>query len=468
MSLAPAASSSLKCESSGTCFELWNIMCSKRWANPVRPGASLAGPTWYHRLTATIGSPRFGLSITSSPFGSVIFSNVSCGMSEGRRACVLGWAVANARPATTSNAIESGRRMDDLGIEASPQIPARNRTIRTPGFANPVQAIRRRRFAKAVGLLHRLDDAQIVHRQHVGPVQAEHQKHLGGPAADAFHLGQRRDHLVVGHHVEPVQRQRAVVHPGPEIAHVAQLLAAQSHAAQLPVGERGQRPRRGRPVEERHQTSVDRVRRLGGQLLRHDGFHQRPERLGVLRVRQAAFAVHTHQVAQNRITPGQVPAGAGIVGGHSGEARSPRSYFKLKVTVTWARTSIWPTATGGAPPPDSAATARTNGMGVGGGAPPVSSIRTSRSSVRPAPAAAASAFSRAFTTARRTASRSSLAWSFMSNRRPLTDVAPWLTTASSSSPTRLTSSTRTSIELRAIYPLGTRLPLVKSNSCWRS
>ena len=28
-----------------TCFEPWNIMCSKRCANPVRPGSSFAGPT---------------------------------------------------------------------------------------------------------------------------------------------------------------------------------------------------------------------------------------------------------------------------------------------------------------------------------------------------------------------------------------------------------------------------------------
>ena len=38
MSLPPAASSNLKCESPGTCFEPWNIMCSKRCAKPVRPG----------------------------------------------------------------------------------------------------------------------------------------------------------------------------------------------------------------------------------------------------------------------------------------------------------------------------------------------------------------------------------------------------------------------------------------------
>ena len=82
-SLAPAASSKRMWESSGTCFELWNIMCSKRWANPVRPGSSLTGPTWYHRLTDTIGNRAFWLRITSRPFGSVYFSN-------GRRGDTLG------------------------------------------------------------------------------------------------------------------------------------------------------------------------------------------------------------------------------------------------------------------------------------------------------------------------------------------------------------------------------------------
>ena len=41
----PAPSSDLKCVSPGTCFDPWNIMCSKRCAKPVRPGSSLAGPT---------------------------------------------------------------------------------------------------------------------------------------------------------------------------------------------------------------------------------------------------------------------------------------------------------------------------------------------------------------------------------------------------------------------------------------
>ena len=44
MLLAPAASRYRKCAFSPTYLEPSNIMCSKRWANPVSPGRSLAGP----------------------------------------------------------------------------------------------------------------------------------------------------------------------------------------------------------------------------------------------------------------------------------------------------------------------------------------------------------------------------------------------------------------------------------------
>src|SRR5437667_6724953 len=58
-------------------------MCSKRCAKPVRPGNSFAGPTWYHRLTATSGSRWSSERMTSRPFSSLYFSNFSCGVSSG-------------------------------------------------------------------------------------------------------------------------------------------------------------------------------------------------------------------------------------------------------------------------------------------------------------------------------------------------------------------------------------------------
>src|SRR6476659_9712333 len=58
-------------------------MCSKRWANPVRPACSFFEPTWNHWLTLTIGSLRSTWRMTSSPFGRVYFSNSIFGASAG-------------------------------------------------------------------------------------------------------------------------------------------------------------------------------------------------------------------------------------------------------------------------------------------------------------------------------------------------------------------------------------------------
>src|SRR5512133_3350774 len=44
------------CWPEATCAEPWNITCSKRWANPVRPCSSSREPTSYQMLTATDGA----------------------------------------------------------------------------------------------------------------------------------------------------------------------------------------------------------------------------------------------------------------------------------------------------------------------------------------------------------------------------------------------------------------------------
>ena len=59
------------CWPDATWAEPWNIMCSKRCANPVRPGSSSRDPTSYQRLTATDGAPWSGLAITRRPLASV-------------------------------------------------------------------------------------------------------------------------------------------------------------------------------------------------------------------------------------------------------------------------------------------------------------------------------------------------------------------------------------------------------------
>src|SRR5213082_3549155 len=57
-------------------------MCSKRCAKPVRPDRSFADPTWYHRLTATIGAVWSCDMVTNNPLGN---RNVSIGMRIGSK-----------------------------------------------------------------------------------------------------------------------------------------------------------------------------------------------------------------------------------------------------------------------------------------------------------------------------------------------------------------------------------------------
>src|SRR5688572_18244975 len=143
-------------------------MCSNRWAKPVRPAASLAGPTWYQRFTATIGRPRFGLRTTSSPFGSVYFSSWMRGISTG-----LVCADEVITPATASSAT-SRWRTERLFImwfahgrpQGGPDIAARRRPLFTAA-RRPLQIVTRRLLPE------RLGGVPLVLRERPGGVPLE-------------------------------------------------------------------------------------------------------------------------------------------------------------------------------------------------------------------------------------------------------------------------------------------------------
>ena len=61
-------------------FEPWNIMCSNRWAKPVRPGFSSFEPTLYKTFTDTTGVLWSSWRMTVRPLGSVYFSTLSSGI----------------------------------------------------------------------------------------------------------------------------------------------------------------------------------------------------------------------------------------------------------------------------------------------------------------------------------------------------------------------------------------------------
>src|SRR5918993_3281041 len=73
-------------------------------------------------------------------------------------------------------------------VEAAPQVPRRDRPPRRPRLADPGHLELRERLAGIVVKAHRALQADVVEREHVGTRHVENQEHLGGPAADAFHL----------------------------------------------------------------------------------------------------------------------------------------------------------------------------------------------------------------------------------------------------------------------------------------
>ena len=83
-------------------------------------------------------------------------------------------------------------------------------------------------------------DAEVADREHVGPLEVEHQEHVRAPDAEALDRYQLGDHLLVGQPAELVQLERAVEHVLGQRAQEADLGARQpGRRAQL-VGVVGQ------------------------------------------------------------------------------------------------------------------------------------------------------------------------------------------------------------------------------------
>ena len=101
--LPPAASSHSSNLPSGTFPEPSNMMCSKRWAKPVRPGLSRPEPTWYHIFTLTIGVEWSSCRMTLSPL-SRIWREYSIWM-------FLSWAVTKPVRPKSNSAINPFRFM---------------------------------------------------------------------------------------------------------------------------------------------------------------------------------------------------------------------------------------------------------------------------------------------------------------------------------------------------------------------
>ena len=99
-------------------------------------------------------------------------------------------------------------------------------------------------LVEAVLDLHRAADAEVAGRQHVGPLEVEHQEHLRAPDAEAADRADLGDHLLVGELAEPVELELAGLDVAGEVAHVLDLAPREPGRAQL-VGLDREQLRRG-------------------------------------------------------------------------------------------------------------------------------------------------------------------------------------------------------------------------------
>src|SRR5262249_15789832 len=108
---------------------------------------------------------------------------------------------SRARPAVLvkGKAMTRDYVMPPGSLQGPPQIPARHRAMGPALLAVLLQRLRRGQlsFAERFGI--GLAQAVVAERQHVWPAEAEHQEHLGRPAADAMHGDEVLYDLLVRH-----------------------------------------------------------------------------------------------------------------------------------------------------------------------------------------------------------------------------------------------------------------------------
>ena len=100
--------------------------------------------------------------------------------------------------------------------------------------------------------------AEVIHRQHIRAAELEHQQHLHRPAADAAHLREPRDDLLIGERVRALARSGTTRREGligqvPQRGHLGEREAggAQARARRPPApsAESGMRPGRSESMK---------------------------------------------------------------------------------------------------------------------------------------------------------------------------------------------------------------------------
>src|ERR1700685_241276 len=128
-----------------------------------------------------------------------------------------------------ANPVAPGRALHSLDVQTSPQIPAGDAAIWLPRPGNFLHLQWFGQLAFVVVLLDRHLDAVIARRQHVWPLQREHEKYVRGPNADALYLRQVFDNLFVGHLSQASEVEFATAGAFCHVEEIGRFLFRESH-----------------------------------------------------------------------------------------------------------------------------------------------------------------------------------------------------------------------------------------------
>ena len=193
---------------------------------------------------------------------------------------VLDWVLQQCTPGAPLLAFEKGPPrylaardrlfLDRLDLQASPQIPAGDRPIRSPGFGDLLHHHRLRPLAFLVVLLDGRLHSVIANRQNIRMPQGKHQEHVGGPDADALDLSEMRNDFVFGHTRHALKLQQPSLGFFGEVPQVSGFLPRKSDAAHLRIAELENAVGSKRIAGQRGKSIKNDSRRLPIQLLIED------------------------------------------------------------------------------------------------------------------------------------------------------------------------------------------------------
>ena len=208
-------------------------------------------------------------------------------------------------------------------LERAPQVPARDGAMRAPLCADLAHVLWSGTLPLAIRPTDRVLNPQVQLGQHIWPAQSEHQEHLRRPPADAFHLHEVLDQVVVAHLVDGIERKLARRDLGREITKIGDLLPRQSDCSKLLVArcENGV-GLRGSAVE-RIEARENRPSRLAGQLLVDDRAHERLVMSALGPQLNAARTDSLDYLCEDRIDALEVSDGCAVVC-HPVNLRAPR------------------------------------------------------------------------------------------------------------------------------------------------